>query len=94
MSSEPFTLGEIMQPAADAYRPRPYPGAVALFQARRPKQLDLRPGWEKVVTGPLFCHDFPGAHGTMLELPQVLELARLMGGCLERAEEPPGHPGR
>ena len=87
MTSQPFTLGEIMQPAADAYRPRPYPGTVALFQARRPKQLDLRPGWAKLVTGSLLCHDFPGAHGTMLEPPQVLELARLMAACLHDADE-------
>ncbi len=86
MTSQPFTLGEIMQPAADAYRPRPYPGTVALFQARRPKQLDLRPGWAKLVTGSLLCFDFPGAHGTMLEQPQVIELGRLLGECLERAE--------
>ncbi len=89
MTSEPFTLGEIMQPAADAHRPRPYAGTVALFQARRPKQLDLRPGWAKVVTGPLLCHEFPGAHGTMLEHPQVLELGRLMGGCLDRVRPGP-----
>ena len=90
MHSQPFTLGEIMQPAADAYRPRRYPGTVALFQARRPKQLDLRPGWAKVVAGSLLCHDFPGAHGTMLEHPQVIELARLMSGCLGRAERSSG----
>ena len=88
MTSQPFTLGEIMQPAADAYRPRPYPGTVALFQARRPKQLDLRPGWAKLVGGPLLCYDFPGAHGTMLDDPQVVELARLMEGCLDRADDP------
>lgn len=86
MRSEPFTLGEIMQPAADAYRPPLYPGTVALFQARRPRQLDLRPGWGKVVTGRLDAYDFPGAHGTMLEPPQVDRLAQLINARLAGAD--------
>ncbi len=87
MKSEPFTLGEIMQPAVAAYRPRRYAGPVALFQARRPKALDLRPGWAEVVTGELIAHEFQGAHRTMLEAPQVQELARLMNRCLARMKD-------
>ena len=86
MKSEPFTLGEIMQPAADAYRPGIYKGKVALFQAKRPKQLDLRHGWAKVVVGELVSYEFAGAHSTMLEHPQVSELARLMNGCLDQVQ--------
>ena len=92
MKSEPFTLGEIMQPAVAAYRPAAYAGRVALFQARRPKPLDLRPGWAETVTGNLMVHDFPGTHQTMLEQPQVQNLARLMNTCLDMIEESQGHP--
>ncbi len=87
MKSEPFTLGEIMQPAVAAYRPGRYPGRVALFQARRPKALDLRPGWAEVVTGGLVDYAFAGTHQTMLEQPQVQDLARLMNACLDGLQD-------
>ncbi len=90
MKSEPFTLGEIMQPAVLGYRPGRYPGRVALFQARRPKALDLRPGWAATITGELLAYEFAGTHGTMLQQPQVQRLARLMNGCLDAVGNPSG----
>ena len=87
MKSDPFTLGEIMQPAVAAYRPGRYAGRVALFQAKRPKPLDLRPGWAETVTGELIALNFSGTHQTMLEQPQVQKLASLMNGCLDRIED-------
>ncbi|HEX5184152.1 MAG TPA: amino acid adenylation domain-containing protein [Allosphingosinicella sp.] len=73
--------------AAWLYDPPLYDGDVALFQpAERPRILDSRPGWERIVRGRLVAHEIAGGHSTMLEPPYVEELGAAMRDALVRAQ--------
>jgi thioesterase domain-containing protein len=86
-SAEVVALNKIIDHAAIGYAPKPYSGDVALFQpADRPDVLDYRPGWREVVRGGFAAFEIAGAHRTMLEYPNVVELAARMNACLRRAQ--------
>ncbi len=73
--------------AAWIYDPPPYGGDVALFQpVERPRLLDSRPGWGRVVQGQLTADEISGGHSTMLQPPYVEELGAKMREALVRAQ--------
>ena len=79
---------DVLERAARAYEPAPYPGDVVLLQpAERPAILDYRSGWAEVVAGRLTACDVPGTHWTMLRQPLVRDLGAILGACLARAQE-------
>jgi thioesterase domain-containing protein len=85
----------VLDNAALHYVPKAYPGDVVLLQPlRRPHLLDHRLGWTEVVRGEFSAHDVPGTHFTMLEQPDIGELAARMRECLYRAQEAREHPRR
>ncbi len=83
-SAAPVASRNILREAALAYAPPAYAGDVALFQGKRPKVLDFRAGWAKVVTGSLTVHDVSGPHSIMLEVSHIHELAEALSARLRR----------
>ena len=73
---------------AREYAPPIYFGDVALFQPTlRIDVMDYRPGWAERVRGHLSAHDIPGAHGTMLDEPNVQDLGALIRAALLQAQQ-------
>jgi len=76
--------------ACSDYRPEPYPGRVALFQAvERPagRHWDLRHVWEALIRGPFTSHDIGGGHHGMFKEPYVRVLGKRMKDHLEEAQQ-------
>jgi amino acid adenylation domain-containing protein len=83
-------LRAVLDRSAYAYRPRPYPGDVLLFQpSERVDVLDAVPGWSQVVGGRLETHEIVGGHRSMLQYPHVAEFGALVRAALERARRAP-----
>jgi thioesterase domain-containing protein len=60
-----------------------------LFQAAdRLDVFDHTPGWPDTIRGALSVRDVAGNHESMLEPPNVHELARQVTACLDRARLP------
>ncbi|MEA2954316.1 MAG: hypothetical protein QOJ96_3836 [Alphaproteobacteria bacterium] len=77
----------LLDHAALRYAPKPYAGDVVLLQPdRRPHLLDYQAGWAEVINGEFAAYEAPGTHYTMLEPPEVAELAAKMRDCLRRAQ--------
>ena len=58
--------------AAYAYAPPAYDGDVALFiPSQRPRVLDPRAGWQRLVRGGFKPFEIAGGHSTMLQPPHV-----------------------
>ncbi len=75
------------QSAILKYRPRPYPGKVALFmvqQSSRMKNMLTEAEWKNLVTGPLETHIVPGGHGEMFAEPDVQTLAAMLKARLDQ----------
>jgi amino acid adenylation domain-containing protein len=69
--------------AAVAYRPRPYPGRLALFRAE--ESQDPSGQWEPLAEGGVEGYSVPGTHYTMMRAPHVASLARALRGLLDKA---------
>ncbi|GAA0336736.1 hypothetical protein GCM10009087_54010 [Sphingomonas oligophenolica] len=83
-------LRSALDRAAIHYTPKPYDGAVVLFQpSEHPDVLDFEQDWAKDVTGGFTGHVVPGGHRTMLEPPFVDTFAALLQPVLDSVEEPP-----
>jgi oxalate---CoA ligase len=93
-------LWQMVLSAGRAYRPRPYPGPLAVFLVQqRDEDLDgdrRRPG--RLAAGRMEIHRVPGNHATFLKEPHVRVLAKKLRSCLDRAIESVRHgdspPGR
>lgn len=76
--------------ALQHYRPRDYPGRVALFRAEdRNLVSDRNPtlGWSHLLSGSLETHTVPGKDsGSLLIEPHVRSLARQLEACIRRAQ--------
>jgi thioesterase domain-containing protein/acyl carrier protein len=82
--------------ASDAYIPKPFGGRLALFRATESvfysqNYLDAGLGWRNLV-GTLDIYDVPGTHMTMVEEPQVQNLAQQMQQALK--QEPWQRPSK
>ncbi|MDQ2877457.1 MAG: amino acid adenylation domain-containing protein [Pseudomonadota bacterium] len=78
-------IADALETAAYGYVPGSYDGRVVLFQpVERLDVLDCRPGWSRVVAGPIENHDIPGSHGTMVEQPNVAIFAERLGDAIAR----------
>ncbi len=71
------------------YVAQTYPGRVTLFRAR---ETDLAyvdeqvKGWESVSLGGVEVHEIPGDHATMMQDPQVRQLAAQIRVCLDKKQ--------
>ncbi len=87
-------LNRLAVEAAEAYRPAPYPGRIALFRAREPRlpeiaelvERDPTYGWQAYTPWPVEIHPVPGDHLSMMKPPHVRELARLLRNVLSHGE--------
>ncbi|MBV8169120.1 MAG: hypothetical protein JO021_20165, partial [Alphaproteobacteria bacterium] len=80
-------FAEILQQAAVNHTPKPYPGAVALFQpASRPVDMDFSPGWLEVVRGEFASFDVPSSHWSMVEPANVDALGTAIGDALSAVQ--------
>jgi thioesterase domain-containing protein len=66
--------------AAHAYRPRPYPGRVTLFEAEGSLHTDI--GWDAFARGGMTHIAVPGNHHGILRAPHVARLAERLRNCL------------
>ncbi|MFD4356170.1 amino acid adenylation domain-containing protein [Nocardia sp. NPDC058518] len=85
--------------AIDAYRPQAYDGDITLLRAAQPLPQVLRPahdragtlhrdptnGWDAYATGHLEVIEVPGDHLTLIQSPQVAEVAARLARLLEQA---------
>jgi thioesterase domain-containing protein len=65
---------QILNQAADAYRPQRYPGPLTIFRASiQPEGIEPDPslGWREYADGMLTVHDTPGTHNSILKEPHL-----------------------
>jgi thioesterase domain-containing protein/acyl carrier protein len=83
-------LRSALDRAAIHYTPKPYDGAVVLFQpSEHPDVLDFEQDWAHDVAGPFTSHVVPGGHRTMLEPPFVDSFAAMLKPVLDSVGEAP-----
>jgi len=73
--------------AISRYLPRPYPGRLTLFSAAEQSIAafnDRAIGWNGMAAGGIEVHVTPGNHNSILEEPQVREVAEILGSLLGR----------
>jgi thioesterase domain-containing protein/acyl carrier protein len=80
-------IDEILSVALTTYKPKPYPGRVAIFRADT-KADEALSGWRGVIAGPVEVHDVPGAHMGMFFDPHVSHWAGRLAACIDNASEP------
>jgi thioesterase domain-containing protein len=78
--------------AVKEYVPKGYDGKVTLFislgtneEFERDILYDRRMGWEKYIKGPIETIFTPGCHTSIMQKPNVDELALKIDQCLEKA---------
>lgn len=85
---------EIARQVAKRYWPGPdfvptmYSGRLTLFRTRKQLRVrinDYEMGWGQRVTGGVEVHPIGGLHGVLLREPSVMELAKKMQDCIDRA---------
>ncbi len=72
--------------AKKTYVPKPYPGKVTLFRARRGHILtssESTLGWGQIALGGVEIRDIAGEHDFIVEQPYVQTLARELRSCLD-----------
>lgn len=71
------------------YRPRPYPGHIHLFRARKQGISNFAHtlGWDSLVGDRVIVNVIPGTHETMLQEPNVQVLAGILRSLLDQAQE-------
>jgi amino acid adenylation domain-containing protein len=80
---------EAMLSAYRAYRPRPYPGRVALFTAANADSehpWDPVVGWRQLILNGLEVYAVPGDHRTIFDEPNVEILGEALRNCLTMAQ--------
>jgi thioesterase domain-containing protein len=73
--------------AISRYLPRPYPGRLTLFSAAEQSIAafnDRTIGWNGMAAGGVEVHVTPGNHNSILEEPQVRQVAEILGSLLAR----------
>lgn len=86
--------------ATHAYRPRPYPGRVTVFNPTwiSPLRWLLQPsdptqGWKKLALGGVDFYDFPGEHTSYYRPPHLAAVAATLKAILEKLDaEAETHP--
>ncbi|MES1244270.1 MAG: amino acid adenylation domain-containing protein [Acidobacteriota bacterium] len=68
--------------AARAYRPQPCASPILLVRPEEWSGIDPKKGWRRLAKGGLRVERVPGHHGTMVQEPNVRELARLIAEYL------------
>jgi amino acid adenylation domain-containing protein len=74
--------------AVGSYFPRPIAGRLTVFRAKT-EQLEAGEaylGWENLAAGGVEVHEVPGTHMTLMQMPQVRELAQQLAKCIHGAE--------
>jgi amino acid adenylation domain-containing protein len=76
------------------YHPKPYSGHIHLFRARKQglSNFNHNLGWDKLVDDRVIVNIIPGTHETMLQEPNVQNLAGILRGLLDDALE--NRPGK
>lgn len=83
----PRDVSSLNRIASRGYKPTPFPGKVTIFRVQERQwyvRQDPTEGWDKFATQ-LEIHDVPGDHGTLLNEPQVGNLAEELKKCLQDA---------
>jgi amino acid adenylation domain-containing protein len=87
-SEEQRRLWDVHLRASDNYRPRPFPGSVAVFRSSfHPFFCSFDPtfGWEELADGGVAVNIVPGAHESILDEPYVQTTAAKLKECLDQA---------
>jgi thioesterase domain-containing protein len=74
--------------AIRSYTPRPYPGRAVLFMTLDEPIWDLhdhRLIWSRLADEGLEIRTLPGNHDSLLEEPEVTELAEKLRACIDQA---------
>jgi amino acid adenylation domain-containing protein len=80
-------MRKLLDKSAIRYVPPHYAGDVLLFQPEQhPDVLDFIDDWGAVISGRYDAHVVPGGHRTMLEQPNVIEVARIIEEALARRD--------
>ncbi|MEW5985069.1 MAG: condensation domain-containing protein [Chloroflexota bacterium] len=81
-------LDEAHLEAARQYRPQPYNGRVAFFWSDEYRFAHLpayQQQWDGLVAGQVEHHLVPGTHHSILQMPDVVNLAEKLRACLDKA---------
>ena len=74
--------------ALSRYRPRKYTGKAHFFEAQerfiRQPTLSLGESWKDLFTEGIEIYDIPGNHLTILTMPHVAKMSRLLAVCLSK----------
>jgi thioesterase domain-containing protein len=75
--------------ALSTYRPHPYSGRVTFLRCQDRSESDIAAyiAWSAIARQGVRRFDVPGKHSTVLEEPQVQQVAEILQRCL-REEEP------
>ena len=80
---------EINSFAQRNYRKKPFPGGLTLFRAsKQEKSIPWDNGWGPYFPGGIEIHEIPGDHWEVLSEPGIDVLAKSIGDCLRRYNEP------
>jgi amino acid adenylation domain-containing protein len=81
------SIGEAHRWAHWSYRPRPYPGDVALFLAEDSLNKTSNPtlGWDKLIEK-LHVHKLPGSHAMMVKPPHVSKMTAVLESLFKAAD--------
>ena len=89
------TVNEANLAAIKSYQPKPFPGHASLYRATDQGlagEFDTEANWRHLVPNGLRIHAVPGHHLSILEEPNVRELAARLTQDIELAERRPGKP--
>jgi amino acid adenylation domain-containing protein len=89
-------LWEVHLRASDNYRPKPYPGRIAVFRTRfHPFFCSFDPafGWTEFAKGDLIVKIIPGGHESILDEPHVQSVAVELKELLAEAQAASQQPG-
>ena len=89
-ANDGIVLEDVNDQAGYAYRPKPYPGKISLFQPQRNYYFLANPcmGWTEFAKGGLKITELPAFPGGMFVEPYVQILADKLRICLEGAFSP------
>lgn len=88
--TEVHQVADVLYLASSVYRPGPYSGRIAFFQAKnRPPDAawDLQSTWRDFIEGRFDMCEVPGDHDTILLEPNVEVVAGKLAACMSSAAE-------